>query len=283
MTIRVVPLSDVPVANDDAASTLEDTTVSIPVLANDSDSDGDPLSIVFAFPGLHGSTSINGAVISYSPLLGYNGSDMFSYTVRDPSGNTATAWVTIIVTAVNDAPVAINDSATTNEDTSVGIQLVANDVDFDGDALTVQSVGPELQIAARELAFAVAVLEHFERADVPQHHAARAVVALGNVAFEVAIADRVILDMHRQLLRQWDLGWALWNGPALQRAADLKPQIVMQAGRVVALDEQTPLRVLGRFDGCRGRFGRVLELAFANVLLERHRIQKDTCTAGGAS
>ncbi len=60
--------------------------------------------------------------ITYTPALNFNGADSFTYTVSDGNGGTATATVSVTVTSVNDAPVAVNDAATTAEDTAVGDQ-----------------------------------------------------------------------------------------------------------------------------------------------------------------
>ncbi|MGL5011433.1 MAG: Ig-like domain-containing protein, partial [Paracoccaceae bacterium] len=126
-----------PVANPDVATTAEDTPVVIQVLANDTDPNGQPLTVT-------GGTSPNGTVtvnadgtITYTPNDDFNGTDTITYTVTDPNGNTATSTVTVTVTPVNDAPVAVDDAASTPEDTSVIINVLGNDTDVDGDGLVV--------------------------------------------------------------------------------------------------------------------------------------------------
>ena len=127
-----------PVAADDVASTDEDTSVVIDVVANDSDPDGDldPTTVVITQQPDHGSVSVDpvtGAV-TYTPDDNYNGPDSFLYTVQDAAGNTSNpATVSIAVNPVGDPPVAENDQATTDEDTAVVIDVVANDSDPDGD------------------------------------------------------------------------------------------------------------------------------------------------------
>jgi hypothetical protein len=79
--------------------------------------------------------------VSYSPAANFNGTDSFTYTVSDGHGGTATASVSVTVNSVNDNPVAVADSATTNEDNPVTIDVVANDTDVDGDSLSLTSVG----------------------------------------------------------------------------------------------------------------------------------------------
>ena len=66
--------------------------------------------------------------------------DRFTYTVSDGQGGTDSATVTVAVAAVNDPPVAIDDAATTDEDTSIIIDVLPNDRDPDGDPLRIESV-----------------------------------------------------------------------------------------------------------------------------------------------
>ncbi len=72
--------------------------------------------------------------ITYTPAANYTGADSFSYTIGDGQGGSATATVSVTVSAVNDAPVAVNDAATTAEETAVSIAVLANDTDADGDS-----------------------------------------------------------------------------------------------------------------------------------------------------
>ncbi len=139
VTVTVTPVNDAPVATNDVARTSEDVAVTIPVLVNDTDVDGDPLTITAA-TSPNGSVVINpDGTISFTPAPNFNGPATISYTVSDGRGGTSTATVTVTVDPVNDAPVAANDVATTNEDTPVTIPVLANDSDPDGDPLTVTS------------------------------------------------------------------------------------------------------------------------------------------------
>jgi hypothetical protein len=129
-----------PVAVDDAAIIAEDTSVSINVLANDSDPDGDALTIsgydrVSAQGG--GVSCTSAGMCTYDPPTNFNGHDTFNYTVSDGTGHSDTGNVTVMVNPVNDPPVAVDDSAETDMDTSVSINVLANDSDPDGDTLTV--------------------------------------------------------------------------------------------------------------------------------------------------
>lgn len=123
-----------PTGNDDAATTAEDTAIIIDVLANDSDPEGDPLTIDAVTQGAHGSVLIDGNQVRYQPDADFHGSDMFSYTLKDAAGNTATADVAVTITPVNDAPVADDQSVAVKENTVKVITLSASDVE--GDSLT---------------------------------------------------------------------------------------------------------------------------------------------------
>ena len=129
-----------PVAVDDTATVAEDSELSVAVLSNDSDADGDTLTIESFTQGTNGSVVISGSNLVYTPSANFNGSDSFTYTINDGTGLTDTATVSVTVTAVNDNPVANDDSATTEEDVAVTISLVANDTDIDGDSLSIESV-----------------------------------------------------------------------------------------------------------------------------------------------
>ncbi|WP_176086996.1 tandem-95 repeat protein, partial [Martelella sp. HB161492] len=136
---------DGPVASDDTGSTNEDTTVTLDVLANDTDADGNALTISSVSIGEgQGSVTIVDNQIVYTPAENFNGTANISYTVSDGT-TTDTANVTVTVVAVNDGPQAVNDNATTAEETVVTIDVLANDTDVDGDTLTISdaSVPPE--------------------------------------------------------------------------------------------------------------------------------------------
>jgi hypothetical protein len=130
------------VASDDTATTIEDQAVSIPVLANDTDPDSDPLMVTDATDPAHGSVAINGdGTVTYTPDAGYVGGDSFTYTAGDGRGGTDSAGVSITVNEPpNRPPDAVNDVVTTTRNDPVRIVVVANDTDPDGDPLTVTSV-----------------------------------------------------------------------------------------------------------------------------------------------
>jgi len=140
VSVTVSTVNDPPVAGNDSASTAEDTATTVGVLANDSDPDGDSLTVIAVTQPAHGSAAFTPSGATYTPTANYNGPDSFAYTISDGNGGTATATVSVTVTAVNDSPAAGNDSASTAEDTATPISVLANDSDPEGDSLTVTAV-----------------------------------------------------------------------------------------------------------------------------------------------
>ncbi|GFM24908.1 MULTISPECIES: Ig-like domain-containing protein [Mycobacteriaceae] len=101
------PDNQAPVATGDAATVTENSTANvIDVLANDTDADGDSLTVTAVSTPTHGTAAVSsdGLSVTYTPDADFNGSDTFTYTVTDTAGDTGTATVSITVTAVNDGP-----------------------------------------------------------------------------------------------------------------------------------------------------------------------------------
>ena len=139
VTVTVTPENDAPTANPDAATTPEDTTVVIDVLANDSDVEGDPLNLVSAaVESGGGSVVVSGGVVEFTPAQDSNADVTLSYVISD-GALSSTGNVLVGITPVNDAPVAVDDDATVQEDTPTALDVLANDADIDGDTLTVVS------------------------------------------------------------------------------------------------------------------------------------------------
>ncbi|SDG17401.1 Ig-like domain-containing protein [Pelagibacterium luteolum] len=138
VSITVNPVNDAPVANADTIAVNEDAAVVISVLANDTDIDGDTLTVIGVGAPAHGSAVVNSnGTITYTPSTNYNGADSFTYTISDGKGGQATGTVNVTVNPINDAPVANADSAFVQVGASVVVPVLLNDVDVDGDALTV--------------------------------------------------------------------------------------------------------------------------------------------------
>lgn len=128
-----------PVAQPDTVSTAEDTAITVTVLANDTDPDGNTLTVTGLVSPTHGTAVINGGTtVTYTPAANYVGVDTFAYTVSDGQGGAAVGTVIITVTAANDPPVAVADTATVSVATSIAV--LTNDIDPDGDTLTITAV-----------------------------------------------------------------------------------------------------------------------------------------------
>jgi hypothetical protein len=136
------PTNRSPVAGDDSASTDEDVGISISVLGNDSDPDGDPLTLESIGAATAGSVRQVGGSLLYTPSFNWFGVDSFTYRVVDGRGGSDTATVTVTVRGVNDPPIAIDDTATTTYETPVTVAVLANDSDVERDGLSVTQVSP---------------------------------------------------------------------------------------------------------------------------------------------
>ena len=146
-TVTITPVNDGPDAVDDTASLAEDGSKTIYVLSNDTDVDlsneGDDL-IITKVEGVNNATvtiTHDGKDLLFTPESNWNGEETFTYTIEDEGGAGDTAQVTVTVTPQNDAPVAVNDTAVVDEDSSVEILVLENDTDADigreSDELTI--------------------------------------------------------------------------------------------------------------------------------------------------
>jgi hypothetical protein len=144
VTVNISCWTNAPVVDSLAFSGTEDANITSTL--SGSDADGDPIQfhlLVWTASGtvvstgltqstVHGSVTLatDGSFV-YTPNPNFNGSDSFLYTATDGyySGNTATAVLTVL--SVNDAPIAVSDSWSTNKDITTVIHILANDIDPD--------------------------------------------------------------------------------------------------------------------------------------------------------
>ncbi|EIY6181367.1 tandem-95 repeat protein [Vibrio parahaemolyticus] len=137
--LDILPINDAPNAENDVITTGEDTAVTIDVLVNDSDVEGDVLSIQSAsVPSEQGSVDIVDGKLVFTPAENFNGEATITYIVTD-GDLTDEANVTVTVTPGNDSPVAVDDTTSIQEDTAVTIDVLTNDTDVDGDKLSIES------------------------------------------------------------------------------------------------------------------------------------------------
>lgn len=124
-----------PVAVNDSAYAKTLTAVTVSVLANDSDPNSNPLTVVGKSNGTLGTTVINsGTTITYTPSSTTGGPDSFTYTLSDGQGGTAIGTVNV---NVNRFPDAVNDSKTTGAGVVANLSPLANDTDPDGNTLKI--------------------------------------------------------------------------------------------------------------------------------------------------
>jgi Big-like domain-containing protein len=190
VAITVKPVNDSPIARDDAASTRRGKPVAIDVLANDSDPDGDRLSIrsVSDTRGL-GRARIADGRIMWTPRRGFTGKATVVYTATDGHGGAGRASVTIHVKrsaaapptstdtgkpspdtrpfppsdqprdpsvplpppGTNNPPRAVGDQVSLPEGGTLMIDVLANDSDPDGDQLSIVSVGSPERGTAKQV------------------------------------------------------------------------------------------------------------------------------------
>jgi RHS repeat-associated protein len=150
VNLTIKPVNDPPIARDDNATTQINRSVTIPVLANDSDPEGDRISLI-SFDSTSAQCGTvrrdnNGTPsdftddkLIYTPRPSFRGDDVFNYTISD-GNNTSSAKVNVKVgIRVNQPPVAKDDNATTQRNRSVTIPVLANDSDPEGDRISLIS------------------------------------------------------------------------------------------------------------------------------------------------
>jgi hypothetical protein len=143
VSITVTPVNDAPVADGQTVTTAEDTPLAITLTG--SDVEGSTLTYAIVADPAHGVLSGTPPDVTYTPAANYNGADSFTFKVNDGEADSTAATVSITVTPVNDAPVAVDDADTTAEDTQVvhtDAWVLGNDTDVDNlhSALSVTAV-----------------------------------------------------------------------------------------------------------------------------------------------
>ena len=142
VTVTVDPINDAPTAYDDSITIDEDTSATIDVLDNDTDIDlhetlNNPMTEVLtivadSFSGVdNGVVSIVDNKVVFTPTTNWNGTETFTYTMKDSYNVTATASVTVTVDPINDAPVANDYNLNLNEDNSLDQQVLWTSTDYD--------------------------------------------------------------------------------------------------------------------------------------------------------
>ncbi|MCU0439968.1 MAG: Ig-like domain-containing protein [Raineya sp.] len=152
ITFTVLPINDVPIAQDDNFSVNEDAVLNGNVSTNDNDGDPETTQTLTFTLQNGGTATTNGTLVlntdgtfTYTPNANFNGAVSFSYQVCDNGTPSlcATATVNITVNPVNDAPIALDDNFSVNEDAVLNGNISLND--SDGDPETTQTLTFTLQ------------------------------------------------------------------------------------------------------------------------------------------
>lgn len=163
VTVVITAVNDAPLTTNDAATTTAGMAVTIPVLQNDTEIEGDPLTLLQVQPGAHGATAISGTAVVYTPEAGFTGEDTFTYSVTDGKGGNALGTVTVTVTAA--ATVAPEPLPQPGDATTAATMLATFSWDFDSSTpvtafrvyLNDEQVCATSDPTAREITCAVAV------------------------------------------------------------------------------------------------------------------------------
>lgn len=143
ITVGEAPVNVAPVARPDSATITQGSgPTTINVLGNDNDADNDPLTITDVTQPENGTVTFTTTGVSYAPDETFAGTDSFTYSVSDGT-TTTVGTVTVTVTpviVVNAPPTAVDDNVSTAEDTTINIDVTANDTDPEDDPLQLTAV-----------------------------------------------------------------------------------------------------------------------------------------------
>ena len=199
VVVTVVDVNEPPALEDDEAATDEDRAVTVDVLANDTDPDGDRLRVESVSAAAHGTATVTGGGVLYAPEPNYHGMDRFTYAVSDGNGGTAEAAVEVTVAPVNDAPEpvgAIPDQMLDEGGGEATVELGPFFEDIEGDALTFRASSSDPQVAAVTVAGAVLTL-------TPVVYGSAAVTVTAEdagglsaaLSFAVGVGDRLVREV----------------------------------------------------------------------------------------
>lgn len=137
VTITVNAVNSAPICSDLTLNTAENAPGE--ASPNCTDAEGSPLTYSMFGQPSHGTASVVNGKLAYTPAPYYNGTDSFTYMANDGQADSAPANVSVTISAVNYNPVAVNDGATTHQNTPLTINVLMNDTDPDQDVLSVVS------------------------------------------------------------------------------------------------------------------------------------------------
>lgn len=151
--INVINQPDAPIAVDDDYQLSEDQKLIVEVasglLANDSDPDGGTITVnstVVELPS-KGAVLLNAdGSFEYIPTENFSGIDSFTYQISNQDDLTSQALVTLTITSSNDAPIAVDDFATTEQNSSITIDVLENDIDIDSESISIESASANVGV-----------------------------------------------------------------------------------------------------------------------------------------
>lgn len=149
--LQILSAQTPPVAINDSITINKNNSVTVPVLANDYDIDGDPLSITILTATTNGTVSVQANTVSYTPNQNFVGVDSFQYIICDTTSLCDTGWAFIIITGNNNAPSANNDFYTVPENSVTTLPVNSNDQDPDGEPLSIALITPPLHGSASSI------------------------------------------------------------------------------------------------------------------------------------
>lgn len=132
VSVTVLPVNNPPVAVASTGTVNEDASGLFNVLATDADNDS--LTYTISRAPAHGTATISGRTITYTPTANYNGADSLTFVASDGVSSSAAGTLSLTVNPVNDPPTTFGTTASTNEDVAVSISL--GGADIDGNPLT---------------------------------------------------------------------------------------------------------------------------------------------------
>ena len=127
-----------PIANNQSIVLAEDVPTAIALTATDANAD--PLTFIIVANPTHGSVTVSGANVIYTPTLNYTGTDNFTFKANDGSADSNVATISLTITPLNDAPIANAQNVSTQESIAKAITLTATDPD--GDVISYAIVTP---------------------------------------------------------------------------------------------------------------------------------------------
>ncbi|MGX9462715.1 Ig-like domain-containing protein, partial [Shewanella sp. A14] len=134
--------NSLPTVVEDAITLSVNQVAELDVLANDSDTDGDTLTVRQVSSQFGIAEVLDNQMISYIPAMDFIGTDILVYSVSDGNGGTGSSTLTVTVVA-NRAPIAQDDTASTDDKTTLILDVLMNDTDADNQTLSVIAVSAQ--------------------------------------------------------------------------------------------------------------------------------------------